>query len=51
MEDWSNGFLNSPDYVSKMAKAIFNFQSRDFFLPDTLRRFIARMKNKKQFRL
>jgi D-citramalate synthase len=36
MEDWSNGFLNSPDYVSKMAKAISKFPIQRLFLPDTL---------------
>ena len=36
MEDWSNGFLNSPDYVAKMAMAISNFPIQRLFLPDTL---------------
>ncbi|MBK6607081.1 MAG: 2-isopropylmalate synthase [Leptospiraceae bacterium] len=36
MEDWSNGFLNSPDYVAKMATAISNFPIQRLFLPDTL---------------
>ena len=36
MEDWSNGFLHSPDYVAKMAKAISSFPIKRLFLPDTL---------------
>lgn len=36
MEDWSNGFLHSPDYVAKMAKAISDFPIQRLFLPDTL---------------
>lgn len=36
MEDWSNGFLNSPDYVARMAEAIANFPIKRLFLPDTL---------------
>ena len=36
MEDWSNGFLHSPEYVAKMAKAISLFPIHRLFLPDTL---------------
>ena len=36
MEDWSNGFLNSPDYVEDMLKAYQSLPVNRMLLPDTL---------------
>lgn len=36
LEDWSNGFLNSPDYVEKLVTGISDFPITRIFLADTL---------------
>jgi D-citramalate synthase len=36
LEDWSNGFMNSRDYVEEMVSAIIQFPINKIFLPDTL---------------
>lgn len=36
LEDWSNGFLNSPDYVRDMVKAMKAMPIHRFLFPDTL---------------
>ncbi|HMU84890.1 MAG TPA: alpha-isopropylmalate synthase regulatory domain-containing protein [Leptospiraceae bacterium] len=36
LEDWSNGFLHSPDYVREMVGALRNLPIHRFLFPDTL---------------
>ena len=36
LEDWSNGYKDSPDYVYGMLEACKDFGIADFMLPDTL---------------
>ncbi|MCB1305180.1 MAG: 2-isopropylmalate synthase [Leptospiraceae bacterium] len=36
LEDWSNGYLHSPDYVVEMLKALRTMPIHRFLLPDTL---------------
>ncbi len=36
LEDWSNGFLNSPEYVRDMVKALREMPIHRFLFPDTL---------------
>ncbi len=36
LEDWSNGFKNSPEYVEEMVSGIIKFPINKIFLPDTL---------------
>ena len=36
LEDWSNGILNSPDYVFRMVETLHDLPVRRFMLPDTL---------------
>lgn len=36
LEDWSNGILNSPDYVFRMVETLQDLPIRRFMLPDTL---------------
>ncbi len=36
LEDWSNGFLNSPDYVHEMVRVLLQLPVRRLLLPDTL---------------
>lgn len=36
LEDWSNGIINSPDYVWKMLEAYSKFGFKRILLPDTL---------------
>ena len=36
LEDWSNGFLYSPDYVKEMLSVLTQLPIHKFFLPDTL---------------
>lgn len=36
LEDWSNGFLHSPDYVAEMLKALAQQPIHRFLFPDTL---------------
>ncbi len=36
LEDWSNGFLHSKDYMIEIAKAVADFPIEKLFLPDTL---------------
>ncbi len=36
LEDWSNGYKDSPDYVYAMLEACKDFGIADFMLPDTL---------------
>jgi len=36
LEDWSNGYKDSPDYVYNMLNALQNCQITHFMLPDTL---------------
>ena len=36
LEDWSNGMLNSPDYVTYMMESLKNENIKRFMLPDTL---------------
>ncbi|MBF0278502.1 MAG: 2-isopropylmalate synthase [SAR324 cluster bacterium] len=36
LEDWSNGYLNSPDYVYEMMELLKNSGIKHFMLPDTL---------------
>ena len=36
LEDWSNGILNSPDYVFRMVETLQDLPVRRFMLPDTL---------------
>ena len=36
LEDWSNGYQNSPDYVFDLLKAVKDLNIKRFLLPDTL---------------
>lgn len=36
LEDWSNGMLNSPDYVLQMVETLQDLPIKRFMLPDTL---------------
>ena len=36
LEDWSNGFLNSPAYVEELIKELLQFNINRILLPDTL---------------
>jgi D-citramalate synthase len=36
LEDWSNGYKDSPDYVYEMMNALQHYGIRHFMLPDTL---------------
>ncbi len=36
LEDWSNGYYQSPDYVFKMMDQLIDMEIRHFMLPDTL---------------
>ncbi|MCB1320891.1 MAG: 2-isopropylmalate synthase [Leptospiraceae bacterium] len=36
LEDWSNGFLDSPDYVREMLRALKSLPIHRFLFPDTL---------------
>jgi len=36
LEDWSNGYFKSPDYVFKLMDYLVNMEIRHFMLPDTL---------------
>jgi len=36
LEDWSNGILHSPDYVTKMVETLSDLPIQRFMLPDTL---------------
>ncbi len=36
LEDWSNGILNSPDYVFRMVETLQDLPIQRFMLPDTL---------------
>lgn len=36
LEDWSNGYLHSPDYVSEMLRALNTMPVHRFLFPDTL---------------
>ena len=36
LEDWSSGFLHSPDYIHEMMDALIEMPIKRFLLPDTL---------------
>jgi len=36
LEDWSNGYLHSPDYVKEMVNALLSMPVHRFLFPDTL---------------